>query len=120
MVIVLRRNGGLGRTVLMLLSVANLLGYLYGIVSTIHERLETAQATVAERTNFLNFKNDLGSKTDKSTDEFTVLWGYGTLSQCFGLRFGDIYTNTAFSRDIETLCPRDWMYDIWYKRVIGS
>ena len=42
-----------------------------------------------------------------------ILWGFGTPSRCFGLRFGDSYTEQSFAAEIDRLCPREGLYDIF-------
>lgn len=53
-------------------------------------------------------------KSGEAREDLTLLWGYGVPSRCFALRFANVYTlGKALEREINEICPNEWMYDVW-------
>ena len=48
----------------------------------------------------------------RPVDDITILWGYGTPSRCFALRFGNTYVGGLFGGEIRGVCPREWIFNV--------
>lgn len=49
---------------------------------------------------------------DRPVEGVTILWGYGTPSRCFALRFGNRYVGGLFGDEIRGVCPREWIFNV--------
>jgi hypothetical protein len=95
------------------ISIAIVLGFSVTYVQAL-QGFDSMRMTIAADTQLvLDEKERLASGLDAPADELTTLWGYGTFSHCYALRFGDFYSEGIFSEEITGLCPHDWMYDVW-------
>ncbi len=89
---------------------------VYGLGSAIALHRQTVARAEQSEADVRRLKGEIQARTGK--DSITVLWGYGTTSPCYALRFGDMYTPNIFSRELRDLCPNDWMYDVWGELAI--
>jgi hypothetical protein len=48
----------------------------------------------------------------RPVDDITILWGYGTPSRCFALRFGNTYAGGLFGDEIREVCPQEWIFNV--------
>lgn len=78
-------------------------------VAAHQRRLRSAALTDAEIGHVLQ---TYASATDRPAEDITVLWGYGTASRCFALRFGNTYVAGVFGEEIRRVCPRQWIYNV--------
>jgi len=93
-----------------------LAGLVYSLGSAIALHRQTVTRAEQSETDLRRLKSEIQARTGKYS--IHVLWGYGTTSPCYALRFGDIYTAGLFSRELRELCPNDWMYDVWGELAI--
>ncbi len=100
------------------LSILILLAFAYGALRTASSRMAFSNQLghLVEEATQMRFM--VAEEAGKSQESITVLWGYGTASSCFALRFGDIYSGGVFDDEIEKICPGDWMYDVWSEKAI--
>jgi len=100
------------------LSILVLLSFAYGALRMASSRIEFSNrlSNLVEEATQMRFM--VAEEAGKSQESIAVLWGYGTASSCFALRFGDIYSGGVFDSEIENICPDDWMYDVWSEKAI--
>jgi hypothetical protein len=99
-------------------SILIILSFVYGALRMASSRMEFSNRLghLVEEATQMRFM--VAEEAGKSQESITVLWGYGTASSCFALRFGDIYSGRVFDGEIEKICPGDWMYDVWSEKAI--
>lgn len=61
-----------------------------------------------------------GEALGRPRSQMTILWGYGVPSPCAALRFGDLYTGHTLEAELDSVCPREWFYDVWSESVDRS
>jgi len=91
-------------------------GLIYGLGSSVSLHRERVVRAQRSEEDLRQLRADVQASTGE--ESVTVVWGYGTSSPCFGLRFGDQYAAHIFQRELSDLCPHDWMYDVWSEEVI--
>jgi uncharacterized membrane protein YhiD involved in acid resistance len=107
----LRRNGrrlrllstGIGTVILVLF-----LTDLFGAVNRYRAEVAQFDRRMAEIERQVA---DQAARLGKSTDSMLILWGFGTESSCYALRYADRYTGSAFQEEINEICARDWDYE---------
>jgi len=113
---VIRRQLPTGERVSGALNGLIVVGLIYALGSSVslhRERVVRAQRSAED---LRQLRGEVQTSTGK--ESVTVVWGYGTSSPCFALRFGDQYAAHIFQRELSDLCPHDWMYDVWSEEVI--
>ena len=93
------------------------IGFLLSIVQTLgaHERrIRIAALTEAEIGQLVT---RYARAADRRPDDIVILWGYGTSSRCYALRFGNSYVGGLFAEEIRDLCPQQWVFNVWDQAV---
>lgn len=109
----LDRLGRPGRTAAVALAAALVPAFFGSGVQSVlghHGRLDKAQRAEQELQTVID---QYSAETGKPPDQIAILWGFGTPSRCFALRFGNGYADRIFTAEIEGLCPREGLYNIW-------
>ena len=89
------------------------IGFFLSIVQTlgVHERrIRIAALTEAEIGQLVT---SYARAADQPPEDIVILWGYGTSSRCYGLRFGNSYVGGLFAEEIRDLCPQQWVFNVW-------
>ena len=109
----LDRLGRIGRIGVTFLSVGLVLAFLGSGSRSLdghHDRLASLQASEREVERFLaEYSQEKGIPRDR----LGLLWGFGAPSRCFALRFGNGFADRIFAHEIEDVCPREGLYNIW-------
>jgi hypothetical protein len=113
---VIRQEAPAGKWAALVLSTLVLVGFVYGLGSAIAAHRRTVARAEQSEADLRRLESEIQARTGK--DSIAVLWGYGTTSPCYALRFGNIYTANLFSRELQDICPNDWMYDVWGELAI--
>lgn len=109
----LDRLGRVGRIGVNLLSAGLVLAFVGSGVRSLarhHERLAWVQLSEREVERFLG---EYSEKSGIPRDRLGLLWGFGTPSRCFALRFGNGFADRIFADEIEEVCPTEGLYNIW-------
>lgn len=114
----LRERGRVVKIGLLMLSVTFLGIYASNVIRFVEGRDSTARTLQSRSIEYQQIKADYALENELDPDSVLTLWSYGTASPCMALRFGNIYANGAFVKEINELCPSDWLYDVWSEAVI--
>jgi len=113
---VIRRQMPTGEWVAAALNGLVVVGLIYGLGSSVSLHRERVVRAQRSEEDLRQLRAEVQASMGK--ESVTVVWGYGTSSPCFALRFGDQYAAHIFQRELSDLCPHDWMYDVWSEEVI--
>lgn len=101
-------------------SVLLLGGLIVGLLAAVRGHAAQLRELNAAETAIEEVIERAASQRNMDSDRITVLWTHGSASPCYGLRFANIYTEGAFEREIDQLCPRDWAYFPWSDQVSST
>jgi hypothetical protein len=105
------------RVLYVLASVVVLAGFGHNLTQSIDTRSTISETIQVETVVCQSFFEDYARQIGKKRDELVILWTYGTYARCFGLTFGNGYTNLtgdAFTQEVEHLCPHEGHMLIWH------
>lgn len=87
--------------------------FAVGIVMRVQEQSRWREAAARVEGDVAALVRWVAPSEGATAADARVLWGYGTSSPCFALRFGSEWANGLFEKEIARLCPRDWVYNVW-------
>jgi hypothetical protein len=110
---VLGSAGRLGRASVAVISVILVAGFLRSVSISVSDHVDRVSGVEARQAEMETFLRTYAESRGRTTDSMIMVAGFGVPSLCFALRFGDSYAGNAFHAEIEGLCPREGIYDVW-------
>ena len=116
----LKKVGRSHQTALIILSAVILVSFGKSFIRHRDLLRDISENIDAMMSEYERIRVEYSKDSGKNIDELITVWGYQTASPCYGLRFGNIYTNGAFKSEIDEICPRDWIYIEYDYRLDGA
>ena len=110
--------GRVQRGLAMAVSLTVLGAFLQGFGQSLQGHEQTREYFMGLESEIQDQIGRIAEEEEKAPELVAVLWGYGAPSHCYALRFGDVYTGGLFRREIDELCPKEWMFDVWSEKAV--
>ncbi len=84
----------------------------------IHDRVTRQVETAVDEID--HFINEIALDQGRERQSLATLWIYGMPSECLALWYGNQYADYVFAEEISSICPGDYVYNLWEDRVVLS